>query len=110
LVNEYPDVFADKLLNKPPHPKAPQHRIILKDENKSINGRAFRIPECTSTRYWISSKSIWKLAEFIPQAAIYQLEPEWFPRRTGMHSLELSMIITLSMTILSSVNNRFIRQ
>jgi hypothetical protein len=50
LVNEYPDVFANKLPNKPPHPKAPHHRIILKDENKSIMDERSGYPECTSTR------------------------------------------------------------
>ena len=44
MLNEYADVFADKLPNKPPHPKAPLHRIRLKDESKSTNGHAYRIP------------------------------------------------------------------
>jgi hypothetical protein len=44
----YPDVFADTLPNKPPPPGAPKHRIILKDEKCSINGRMFRVP----TQYW----------------------------------------------------------
>jgi hypothetical protein len=44
ILAEYSDVFADKLPNKPPHPKAPLHRIRLKDEHKSINGHAYRIP------------------------------------------------------------------
>jgi hypothetical protein len=34
-----------RLPKKLPHPKAPRHRIILKDPNKSINGRLFAIPE-----------------------------------------------------------------
>jgi hypothetical protein len=44
LLKEYPEVFTDKLPDKPPHPSAPQHRIRLKDENKAINGRTFRTP------------------------------------------------------------------
>jgi hypothetical protein len=44
MLAEYSDVFADKLPNEPPHPKAPLHRIRLKDEHKSINGHAYRIP------------------------------------------------------------------
>jgi hypothetical protein len=44
MLVEYSDVFADKLPNEPPHPKAPLHRIRLKDEHKSINGNTYRIP------------------------------------------------------------------
>ena len=45
FMKEYSDVFTNKLPNKPTHPKAPRHRIILKDPNKSINGRLFSLPE-----------------------------------------------------------------
>ena len=45
LMKEYPDVFTNKLPCKPPHPKAPRHRIVLKDPDKSINGRLFSLPE-----------------------------------------------------------------
>ena len=38
LMREYSDVFTNKLLHRPSHLKAPRHRIILKDPNKSING------------------------------------------------------------------------
>jgi hypothetical protein len=45
IMAEYPDVFTHKLPRKLPHPKAPRRRIILKDPNKSINGRLFALPE-----------------------------------------------------------------
>jgi hypothetical protein len=45
IMAEYPDVFTHKLPRKLPHPKAPRHRIILKDPNKSINRRLFALPE-----------------------------------------------------------------
>ena len=47
-VNEFPELFADKL---PPrsqrriNPDAPIHRIELKDPKKTINGRLFALPE-----------------------------------------------------------------
>ena len=44
LVSEFPDVFANRLPNKLPPENVPKHRILLKDEKKSINGRPFRIP------------------------------------------------------------------
>jgi hypothetical protein len=45
LVKEYPTVFADGLpIDKLPHPDAPRHRIILKDPDKAINGRLFKLP------------------------------------------------------------------
>jgi len=46
VVDEFPETFADKLPPfKGPRPGAPRHRIILKDPNKSINGRMFQLPE-----------------------------------------------------------------
>jgi Reverse transcriptase (RNA-dependent DNA polymerase)/RNase H-like domain found in reverse transcriptase/gag-polyprotein putative aspartyl protease len=46
VVCEYKDIFADKLLpRKPSKPGSPRHRIILKDPDKSINGRMFALPE-----------------------------------------------------------------
>jgi len=46
VVAEFPDVFGDKLPpRKTPKPGAPKHRIILKDNRKTINGRMFAIPE-----------------------------------------------------------------
>jgi Reverse transcriptase (RNA-dependent DNA polymerase)/RNase H-like domain found in reverse transcriptase/Integrase zinc binding domain/Retroviral aspartyl protease len=58
FVNKYSDVFtSSKLPNKPPSPGAPRHRIILKDKDKSINGRMYRVP----TRYWD------KMIEFIEE-------------------------------------------
>jgi RNase H-like domain found in reverse transcriptase/Reverse transcriptase (RNA-dependent DNA polymerase)/Integrase zinc binding domain/Chromo (CHRromatin Organisation MOdifier) domain/Retroviral aspartyl protease/Zinc knuckle len=47
-IYEFDDVFTDKLPNKLPSPDAPRHRIVLEDENISINGRMFRLPN----RYW----------------------------------------------------------
>ena len=46
VVDEFPETFADKLPPfKGPRPGAPRHRIILKDPDKSINGRMFQLPE-----------------------------------------------------------------
>ena len=46
VLAEFPDVFADKLPpRKPTRRGAPVHRIRLKDENKTINGRMFALPE-----------------------------------------------------------------
>jgi hypothetical protein len=46
VVSEFKDIFADKLPpRKPSKPGSPRHRIILKDPDKSINGRMFALPE-----------------------------------------------------------------
>ena len=55
FIKRYTDVFAESLPDRPPHPDSPRHRIILGNENISLNGRNYRIP----TRYWS------KLKEFI---------------------------------------------
>lgn len=55
FVKRYSDVFSETLPDQLPHPDAPRHRIILKNEDISINGRMYRTP----TRYWD------KLKEFI---------------------------------------------
>ena len=55
FIKRYSDVFAETLPDRPPHPNSPRHRIVLNDENLSLNGRNYRIP----TRYWS------KLKEFI---------------------------------------------
>ena len=55
FIKRYSDVFAENLLTKPPHPGSPCHRIILKNEDVSLNGRNYGIP----TRHWT------KLKEFI---------------------------------------------
>jgi hypothetical protein len=52
FVKRYKDVFAENLPDRPPHPDSPRHRIILQDENLSLNGRNYRIP----TRYWSELK------------------------------------------------------
>ena len=41
---EFHDVFTDKLPNRLPPKDGPKHRIILKDEKKTIKGRMMRIP------------------------------------------------------------------
>ena len=48
LIKEFHDVFTNKLPSQPPPPNAPQHRIELIDEKKTINGRMYRV----ATRYW----------------------------------------------------------
>jgi len=55
FIKRYTDVFAESLPDRPPHPDSPHHRIILENENISLNGRNYWIP----TRYWS------KLKEFI---------------------------------------------
>jgi hypothetical protein len=40
-----PDLFVKDMRNHRPHPKAPKHRIQLKDPHKSINGRNYPLAE-----------------------------------------------------------------
>ena len=51
----FSDVFTATLPDKLPHSDSPRHRIVLRNEDISLNGRNYRIP----TRYWL------KLKEFI---------------------------------------------
>ena len=44
FVKRYTDVFAENLPDRLPHPESPRHRIVLKNENVSLNGRNYRIP------------------------------------------------------------------
>jgi predicted nucleotidyltransferase len=55
FLKRYGDVFTENLPDRLPHPDAPCHRIILDNEDISLNGRMYRIP----TRYWS------KLRDFI---------------------------------------------
>jgi Retroviral aspartyl protease len=47
FVKRYADVLAENLPDSPPHHDSPSHRIVLNDENLSLNGRNYSIP----TRY-----------------------------------------------------------
>jgi hypothetical protein len=44
FVKRYTDVFAESLPDRLPHPESPHHRIVLKNESVSLNGRNYRIP------------------------------------------------------------------
>jgi len=52
FLKRYSDVFTENLPHRLPHADAPHHRIILDNENVSLNGRMYRIP----TRYWSKLK------------------------------------------------------
>jgi len=55
FIKQYSDVFSDTLSDRLSPSEAPHHRIILKNEDISLNGRMYSTP----THYWN------KLKEFI---------------------------------------------